>query len=170
MKARRTGCDRTILAMNDEDRLALIRALESLRWDDHPVAGWATAVLRVIPEAAEQSPKDSEIERVMAAWKRDEAATDERQKPVDVDTFMKDGPLEDLGPDKFKSRVPLPRELKAEAERLLARMESGEPLIGGETPRALALRLAVESRRGMGDASGTVRAAEAFLAFLEGGE
>ena len=90
---------------------------------------------------------------------------------VDVDTFMKDGPLEDLGPDKFKSRVPLPRELKAEAERLLARMESGEPLIGGETPRALALRLAVESRRGMAEGVvGTVRAAEAFLAFLEGGE
>ena len=138
MKARRTGCDRTILAMNDEDAQALVMALAAVEWGVHPVAAAAIGALNLTA--------------------------------VDVDTFMKDGPLEDLGPDKFKSRVPLPRELKAEAERLLARMERGEPLIGGETPRALALRLAVESRRGMGEASGTVRAAEAFLAFLEGGE
>ena len=39
MKARRTDYGRAVLAMSDEDRLALIRALESLRWDDHPVAG-----------------------------------------------------------------------------------------------------------------------------------
>jgi hypothetical protein len=165
MKARRTGYDRTVLAMNDEDAQALVMALAAVEWGVHPVAAAAIGALNLTA--------------------------------VDVDTFMKDGPLEDQGPDKFDTdasilkdgfndppggvwfvgsrvgrgnRIPLPRELKAEAERLLARMERGKPLIGGETPRALALRLAVESRRGMGDASGTVRAAEAFLAFLEGGE
>lgn len=131
MKARRTGYDRTVLAMNDEDAEALVMALAAVEWGVHPVAAAAIGALNLTA--------------------------------VDVDTFMKDGPLEDQGP-AAAPWIPLPRELKAEAERLLARMERGE------TPRALALRLAVEARRGMGEAAGTVKAAEAFLAFLEGGD
>jgi hypothetical protein len=69
MKARRTGYDRTVLAMNDEDAASVGDGSGRCRVGCPPGCGggdWGA----VIPEAAEQSPKDSEIERVMAAWKR----------------------------------------------------------------------------------------------------